>query len=376
MAIKHKINGNNILYKDLIVPIPENLHNAMIESFTEQTHKYTLDNFRKIGQTADKLLKQLLIFEKWFKDIQSKVLILSKGQRASLTRQLNLNHNIIAWEALLKDCYAFVQKTRKFFTGETLQYIFYFDESLTKNNKEKENSHSEDKIGIYNLEQMLDTVSLAISFGSETTVKLRINQQDKLRNLYENITAIEDYQAKIINNFQNILKARQSYKTRIKQYIEQNSHLSEKQKKDMLSAAYTNRGFVAEAAITLTDSTIDLIKAYKQDTEAFWRGGDLQRGIDNTPSDLVAKYNNTNFEVKRLSATAEKSIGANLTSLTGLITALTTISNILNNSNLTRREINKFIKTFLFKANFNINRETAEKMAKISARELNDMLKF
>ena len=391
MAVnKVKVSGS-VTAKDTAIAIDEN--GALIadveQVFVTKTGEAVRDTLQRIGSEGRVILDQLIQFHNWFTSVQERLKNIQNNRlRSSELKKLYIQDQLHYWEMLLKKAYVFVQKTREYITKEVLEYIIYFDESTTKATG-KRGDHSKDKVGVFTLKDILSTVSLSLKAGEKEAAKLRLNRQNNIKALYDSIQTMEKWQEEIIANFEAILAARQARY----QQIQQDASIPPGEKKEKLKKAFTSRGFTAEAAITFIGDRGDLealISAYKQDTEAFWRGGDLQSGkkgkgsntnkksglqdsVDELPKDLLKKYNQqVNFEVKRLSGTAEKSIGAGLVSLSGLITAITAIVNIFTNPNLTAQQIKGFVKKFLFKANKNISTKTAESLANLSAQQLND----
>ena len=88
----------------------------------------------------------------------------------------------------------------------------------------------------------------------------------------------------------------------------------------------------------------------------------------------MASGERINYELKRVSATAKKSIGAGLVSLNGLITALVTIQNILLNPNLQHKEMQEILNNYLFKAKQNIDRDFSEALGTAAAEKLNQII--
>ena len=68
--------------------------------------------------------------------------------------------------------------------------------------------------------------------------------------------------------------------------------------------------------------------------------------LNEIPKDLLSQGERINYELKRVSATAKKSIGAGLVSLNGLITALVTIQNVLLNPNLRKKEMQEVLQKY------------------------------
>lgn len=371
---------STITPQELKIPLPNNkeLIDNIEQFFSNETIK-TLEGYKTIGAEAKALKDELLKLRDWYRKIKKNLDELEKNnveKPHDLNKKLEIQKNIAYWEHQLKRAYIFIQTFRKKITNEKLEYIIYFDESLSANRaKLKRRSYRADKVGVFSLEEILSINFLSIDFEKRDDIAMRLGKHSALEKLYNSTQTTEKWQERILKNFKKILQARMSRRKRLERKISTDVSLTEEQKKEILKNTWTNRGFLAEAAIALAEDSKNLVDAYVQDTEAFWRGGDLQDGVDNIPQELVDKYNHSNFEVKRLSATASNSIGAQLSSLTGLITALTTIANICLTPKLSLDKIQDFISKFLFKAEKNISEATANSIAEIGADTLNSFYK-
>lgn len=357
------------------MPATELNEEELSQYFAQETLTLELQTLRSIGQTAKKLNQQLRSLESWLTHTHKTLALVNKNkEKQNLLQKAQYQKRAAEWERVVKEAYAFIQKTRKFFTGETLEYLILFDENLSG---QRGATKKDSKIMKLSLDQLLTTVSLDIS-GDFSEARLRINNKISLLNIYNELNNVQRLQAnlekQILDNFQKILEKRAERYREKQLELNNDSTLSQKEKKSILSKLFTSRGFAFETAVIIGDRAVDYVSAYKQDTEAFWRGGDLQQGVDNIPEALVSKDAHINYELKRVSATAENSVGAGLATLNGLITALTTIQNILLNPNLLEKDMQKTLNTFLFKAKRNIRRETAEIIGELAAEELNKII--
>lgn len=356
---------------ELKLPPPPGFIDELSEYFLEKTISMEINTFRRIGEMARQFVVKLKSLEQWMQHTHD----LLKGLNSS---KQELNKNLLLkrgyqkrmadWERTLKDAYKFIQHTRKLFTNEKLEYLILFDESLSGDKTNKS------KVVQLSIDQLLQTVSLNFDFETGG-VGLRINRQDELRKLYDNLESIGKISDKIIENFNSVLQKRRASYIQKRQELENDSSISLDDKKKILSKWFTSRGFAFETAVVMAAKMTDSVELYKQDTDAFWRGGDLQSALNEIPADLLREGERINYELKRVSATAKKSVGAGLVSLNGLITALVTIQNILLNPNLQEEEMEETLNNYLFKAKQNIDRNFAESLGKAAADKLNKIIK-
>lgn len=358
--------------------------NEIAKKYSEDTIKNTEGIFQKIGKEADKLLKEVQIQ----KEIMKTEVKYWQQQGLSidtLNRRFSKDKRVFLFEATLKKCYAFIQQIRKAFTQESLEYLILFDESMS--GKKGEGS-KESKIGKFTLSELLPAISLSIDQNEKDILNfsLRINKQDSLKNLYNKIEDKEDQfsevSKKIIENYIRILNLRFARYQRFKKRKERLKNLTKEQEerlKKIASKYFTSRGFSFEEAVLAIvndwTSDFDLITKYKQDTEAFWRGGDLKWAAGEIPSQLVQNRERINLELKRVSATAENSIGAGLVSVNSIETALIAIKNILLNKKLQKTEAKEALEMVLFKAKKNIRKDVAEKIANLAFYEIKELFK-
>lgn len=351
------------------------------KKYTEDSLKNVENIFLKIGKEAEKLLKEVetqkLVMEKaasyWRQDLKLSV--------DSLNRRFSKDKQMFQFELVLKKCYAFIQQVRKAFTGESLEYLILFDESLSGS----KGSSAESKIGLFSLAELIPSVSLSINQNEKDILNfgLRINKQESLKRLYERADRGDEefnkISKQIIDNYMEILNQR-FIKYKIFKDKEKlvKSEVAKEKIKELASKYFTNRGFSFEEAtlaIVRGWKEVELLYRYKQDTEAFWRGGDLKWAANEIPKALIQNREKINLELKRVSATAKDSIGAGLVSVNGILTALTTIRNILLNKKLQKKEMTEVLNRALFKAKKNISIEIAQKIANLSIKEINQALK-
>jgi hypothetical protein len=350
---------------------------TIAKKYSEDSLKNVENIFQKIGKEAEKLLKEVetqkIVMEKalsyWRQDLKLSV--------DSLNRRFSKDKKVFQFELTLKKCYAFIQQVRKAFSGETLEYLILFDESLSGS----KGSVKESKIGRFTLKDLMPSISLSINQNEKDILNfgLRINKQDSLKRLYEKAdNGDEEFNKvskQIIDNFMEIINRRL-----IKYNIFKNkaklakSEKAKEKLRELASKYYTNRGFgfeEATLAIVRGWKDAELLYRYKQDTEAFWRGGDLKWAANEIPKALIQNRERINLELKRVSATAKNSIGAGLVSVNGISTALITIKNVLLNKKLQKEEMTEILNRILFKAKKNISMDTAEKIANLSIKEIN-----
>lgn len=350
---------------------------TIAKKYSEDSLKNVENIFQKIGKEAEKLLKEVetqkIVMEKalsyWRQDLKLSV--------DSLNRRFSKDKKVFQFELTLKKCYAFIQQVRKAFSGETLEYLILFDESLSGS----KGSVKESKIGRFTLKDLMPSISLSINQNEKDILNfgLRINKQESLKRLYEKAdNGDEEFNKvskKIIDNFMEIINRRL-----IKYNIFKNkaklakSEKAKEKLRELASKYYTNRGFGFEEstlAIVRGWEDAELLYRYKQDTEAFWRGGDLKWAANEIPKALIQNRERINLELKRVSATAKNSIGAGLVSVNGISTALITIKNVLLNKKLQKEEMTEILNRILFKAKKNISMDTAEKIANLSIKEIN-----
>ena len=352
-----------------LLPPPGTI-DGISDYFLKETLSMEINNLRQIGETARQFVVKLKSLEQWMKHTHNLLQGLESSKR-ELNKNLLLKRGyqkrMLDWERTLKDAYKFIQQTRKFFTNEKLEYLILFDESLSGDKT------NESKVVKLSMDQLLQSVSLNIDFDNGG-IRLKINRQDELKKLYDNLESVGKISDKIVENFNLVLQKRWATYIEKQKELENDSTVSQAEKKKILSKWFTSRGFAFETAVVMAAKMTNSVELYKQDTDAFWRGGDLKSALNEIPKDLLSQGERVNYELKRVSATAKKSIGAGLVSLNSLITALVTIQNVLLNPNLQKKEMQEVLNNYLFKAKQNIDRDFAEALGTATAEKLNKII--
>ena len=365
-----RVTNYQVKPSELKLPPPPGTIDGISDYFLKETLSMEINHLRQIGEIARQFVVKLKSLEQWMKHTHNLLQGL-ESSKSELNKNLLLKRGyqkrMLDWERTLKDAYKFIQQTRKFFTNEKLEYLILFDESLSGDKT------NESKVVKLSMDQLLQSVSLNLDFETGG-IGLRINRQDELRKLYNNLESIGKISDTIVKNFNLVLQKRHASYIQKQQELENDSSISSDEKKKILSKWFTSRGFAFETAVVMAAKMTDSVELYKQDTDAFWRGGDLQSALNEIPAELLREGERINYELKRVSATAKKSIGAGLVSLNGLITALVTIQNVLLNPNLQSKEMQEVLNNYLFKAKQNIDRNFAESLGTVAAEKLNKII--